>query len=161
VRRRALTEQLQAAVVRAFRRSRRRTPRAGPISRPLRLDRDGARSLGRHWEALSDAEREEFTALLGRLVDARLVMLAGYTGAGIEYVDESVDGDQAVVRTKIATTQGRGMILDYLMARRDGRWLVYDVVADGSSMIGNYRAQFTHIMKTASYSRLVEKLTTQ
>ncbi|MBI2492452.1 MAG: ABC transporter substrate-binding protein [Candidatus Rokubacteria bacterium] len=47
------------------------------------------------------------------------------------------------------------------MARRDGRWLIYDVVADGSSMVGNYRAQFTHIMKTASYTKLVEKLTTQ
>ena len=159
-----LTEQLQAAVGRVFKALEAPDRRAAVT----RISRDlfdwtemARRSLGRHWEALTDPEREEFTALLGRLVDARLVMLAGYTGAGIEYVDESVDGDQAVVRTKIATTQGRGMILDYLMARRDGRWLIYDVVADGSSMVGNYRAQFTHIMKTASYSRLVEKLTTQ
>ena len=38
------------------------------------------------------------------------------------------------------------------------RWLVYDVVLDNASMLGMYRAQFQRVMKTASYDRLLEML---
>ncbi len=119
------------------------------------------RSLGSHWNALSDGEREEFTALLARLVDARLLALAVYGGDAIEFVGETVDGEAAVVQTAISLTNRRAMFLDYLMRRQDGRWLIYDVVLDGTSMARNYRAQFTHIIKTASYEKLIEKLATQ
>lgn len=55
---------------------------------------------------------------------------------------------------------GRALSLDYRMRRRGERWLIDDVVLDGASMVGNYRAQFTHIMKTASYEQLIQKLAT-
>ena len=87
--------------------------------------------------------------------------LANWSGNAIEYIDEAVDDDVATVQTKIALASGRPMSLDYRILRRVGRWLIYDVVLDGTSMVGNYRAQFTHIMKTASYEKLIEKLATQ
>ena len=158
------TEQLKLDIARVFRAledpARREAVRA--VSRELFDWTEMARrSLGRYWHALAEAEREEFTALLGRLVDARLTAFAGYRGDGIEYVGEAVDGETAVVRTTIAMTYGRAMSLDYRMLRRGERWLIYDVVLDGASMVGNYRAQFTHIIKTASYEELIHKLTTQ
>ena len=158
------TEQLKFDIARVFRalESPARREAVHTVSRDLFDWTEMARrSLGRYWQALTEAEREEFTGLLGRLVNARLITLAGWTGNGVEYVDEAVDDDVAMVQTKIALTSGRPMSLDYRMIRRGGRWLIYDVVLDGTSMVGNYRAQFTHIMKTASYEKLIEKLTTQ
>ena len=119
------------------------------------------RSLGSHWNVLSDGERAEFTGLLARLVDARLLALAGYAGDAIEFVGETVDADGAVVQTVVNMTNRRPMALDYRMHRRGARWLIYDVVLDGASMVRNYRAQFAHVIKTASYEKLIEKLATQ
>lgn len=158
------TEQLKLDIARVFRAleapARREAVRA--VSRDLfDWSEMARRSLGRHWHALTESEQEEFTGLLGRLVDARLITLAGYRADGIEYLGEAVDGETALVRTTIAMTYGRAMSLDYRMLRRGERWLIYDVVLDGASMVGNYRAQFTHIMKTASYEQLIQKLATQ
>jgi phospholipid transport system substrate-binding protein len=44
------------------------------------------------------------------------------------------------------------------MIDQDGMWLVYDVVIDGASVVHNYRAQFTSIIRDASYSGLVERM---
>ena len=158
------TEQLKLDIARVFRAletpARRDAVRG--VSRDLFAWTEIAqRSLGRHWATLTEAERDEVTDLLGRLVDARLVTLAGYGADGIEYVAEAVDGETATVSTTIAMTYGRAMSLDYRMLRRGERWMIADVVLDGASMVGNYRAQFTHIMKTASYRTLIQKLATQ
>jgi phospholipid transport system substrate-binding protein len=39
-----------------------------------------------------------------------------------------------------------------------GRWLVYDVLIQGVSLVSNYRAQFDQIIRTSSYEQLVERL---
>lgn len=157
------TEQLKLDIARVLRAldepARREAVRA--VSRELfDWGEMARRSLGRYWQALTETEREEFAGLLGRLVDARLIALAGHGSDGIEYVGEAVDGETVTVRTTIAMTHGRAMSLDYRMLRRGERWLIYDVVLDGASMVGNYRAQFSHIMKSASYEQLVQKLAT-
>ena len=43
------------------------------------------------------------------------------------------------------------------MCIRD-RWLVYDFVIEGVSLIRNYRSQFSKIISTESYATLVSKL---
>jgi len=47
------------------------------------------------------------------------------------------------------------------MLRRGDRWLVYDVVIEGISLIANYRAQFNKIITTASYQELVRRMKTK
>jgi len=41
---------------------------------------------------------------------------------------------------------------------QSGDWLVYDVVVDGASIVSNYRAQFTSIIRDVSYVGLVKKM---
>jgi peptidoglycan-associated lipoprotein len=48
--------------------------------------------------------------------------------------------------------------VDYLMARSGKRWVVCDVVIDGISLVGNYRAQFTRILRASSYAELMVRL---
>ncbi|MGH7276103.1 MAG: ABC transporter substrate-binding protein [Candidatus Rokuibacteriota bacterium] len=65
-----------------------------------------------------------------------------------------------MVGTTIARTSGRSMSPGYLMHRGGGRWLIYDVVLDGTSMVAGDRAQFARVIKTTSYEKLIEKLST-
>ncbi len=39
-----------------------------------------------------------------------------------------------------------------------GDWLVYDVVIDGASVVSNYRAQFTTVIRDVTYVGLVKKI---
>jgi phospholipid transport system substrate-binding protein len=118
------------------------------------------RSLARHWQARTPAEREEFVQLFADLLERSYIsQIELYSGAEkIQYVGEVVDGDQAVVRTKIVTRQGTEVPIDYRTHRVGDRWMVYDVAIEGISLVANYRAQFDRTIRGASYKVLAEKL---
>ena len=117
------------------------------------------RTLGPHWQGLTEAERAEFVTLFGDLLDrAYFTRIAAYNGEKITVLGDSIDGDLATVRTRIVTQQGTEVPVDYRMLRRGDRWVVYDVSIEGVSLVANYRAQFNRIIQTSSYQALVDKL---
>lgn len=117
------------------------------------------RSLGRHWQERTPAEREDFTRLFADLIEhAYIGRIEQYSGENVNYVGESVEGDQATVRTKILTKQGSQLPIDYRMLRQGTQWRVYDVIIEGVSLTSNYRTQFNKIIQTSSYDDLVAKL---
>ena len=117
------------------------------------------RALGRHWQGLSDKDRQEFTALFTDLIErAYISKIERYSGERIAYAGESVDSGLATVRTRFVTKQGTEIPVDYRMQQRGDRWLVYDVSVEGVSLINNYRTQFDKIIQTSSYAELVRKM---
>jgi len=117
------------------------------------------RALGRHWQGLSDKDRQEFTALFTDLIERAYVSkIERYSGERIAYAGESVDSGLATVRTRFVTKQGTEIPVDYRMQQRGDRWLVYDVSVEGVSLINNYRTQFDKIIQTSSYAELVRKM---
>ena len=117
------------------------------------------RSLGRHWQARTPAEREQFVALFGDLLEnAYITKIESYSGEKIQYPGDVIDGDLAVVKTRIVTKQGTEIPIDYRMFLNGGRWAVYDVSIEGISLIGNYRTQFNAVIQRSGYPDLVAKL---
>jgi phospholipid transport system substrate-binding protein len=117
------------------------------------------RSLGRHWQARSDKEREEFVGLFGDLLERSYISkIELYGGEKIVYTGERVDGDVAAVNTKIVTKNATEVPIEYRLLRRGERWLVYDVSIEGVSLVSNYRTQFNKIIQTSSYGELVKKM---
>jgi phospholipid transport system substrate-binding protein len=117
------------------------------------------RSLGRHWQGRTPAEREEFIRLFADLLErAYLSKIELYSGENISYVGESLEGETATVRTRIMTRQGTEIPIDYRMLEKGDRWLVYDVIIEGVSLVANYRTQFNKIIQTSSYQELVKKM---
>lgn len=118
------------------------------------------RSLARHWLQRSPAERKEFVDLFANLLERSYISkIELYNGEKIAYLGDTIDGDQATVRTKILTKQGSEIPIDYKMQRGPGdRWLVYDVMIEGVSLIANYRTQFNKIIQTSSYQELVHRM---
>jgi len=117
------------------------------------------RALGPHWQRLSDQERQEFVSLYADLLQrAYISKIERYSGEKITYAGDSVDTDQATVKTRFVTKQGAEIPVDYRMIRHGDRWLVYDVNVEGVSLIANYRTQFNKIIQTASYAELVRKM---
>lgn len=120
------------------------------------------RSLGRHWQTRTPAEREEFVQLFADLLErSYLTKIELYGGEKILYNGDSVDGDQATVHTKIIAKGGTEVPIDYRMLRHGDRWVVYDVVIENISLVANYRSQFNKIIQTSSYQELVKKMKTK
>jgi len=121
------------------------------------------RSLARHWLQRTPAERKEFVDLFANLLERSYISkIELYNGERIAYLGETVDGDLATVRTKIVTKQGTEIPIEYKMLRTpNDRWLVYDVVIEGVSLVANYRTQFNKIIQTSSYQELVKKMKTK
>ena len=118
------------------------------------------RSLARHWQGRTPAERDEFIQLFADLLERSYIgQIEQYSGGEkILYVSESVDGEQAMVRTKLVTKQATEIPVDYRLHRVGASWLVYDVSIEGVSLVSNYRAQFDRIIRGGSYKQLAEKL---
>ena len=117
------------------------------------------RALGPHWNARTPQERQEFVQLFADLLDRAYVgKIDLYQGEKVRYAGETVDGDEATVKTRIVTKRGTEVPVDYRMHAKNGRWLVYDVIIEGVSLISNYRTQFNKVVQTESYQSLVQKL---
>ncbi len=117
------------------------------------------RSLARHWQPRTAAERDEFVKLFSDLLERSYISkIELYGGEKIVYVNDITEGDQALVRTKIITKGGAEVPVEYRMLKKGERWLVYDVVIEGVSLVANYRTQFNKIIQTSSYAELVKKM---
>ncbi|RPH78102.1 MAG: ABC transporter substrate-binding protein, partial [Candidatus Rokuibacteriota bacterium] len=117
------------------------------------------RALGPHWSARTPEEQREFVAIFADLLDhAYLSKIDVYQGEKVQYTGETVDGDQATVKTTLVIPKGTSIPIDYRMHRVNDRWRVYDVVIEGVSLVANYRTQFNRIVRSESYQALVQKL---
>jgi len=117
------------------------------------------RSLGRHWQAATPAERDElvhlFTALLERSYLGRIEQ---YSGERIVVIGDVLDGELATVRTRLVSKGGTETLVDYRLYRAGDRWMAYDVSVEGVSLVANYRAQFNKIIQASSAQALVKRL---
>ena len=117
------------------------------------------RSLAKNWDARSGQERQEFIALFKSLLENSYAnKLEAYRDEKINYLDEIIKGEYALVKTEVVRRSST-IGVDYKLIQENGNWKVYDFVIEGVSMIRNYRSQFTKIIRRDSYEVLVQKLT--
>ena len=120
------------------------------------------RALGRHWQARTPEERREFVGLFTDLLERTYISrIETYSGERVVYAGDTVEGKEATVRTRLVTRDGKEVPIDYRMRRAGERWLVYDVVIEGVSLVANYRSQFNRIIQTSSYQELLSRLRSQ
>ena len=117
------------------------------------------RSLGRHWAARTQEEKDEFVKLFGDLLERSYISkIELYGGEKIQYIGDKIEGETSIVQSKLLTKAGGEVPIEYRMLKKGERWLVYDVVIEGVSLIANYRTQFNKIIQTSSFQELVKKM---
>jgi len=122
----------------------------------------GKRALARHWQGRTPEQRQEFSGLFADLIERSYVSkIEAYSGERILYSGETLDDDQATVRTKLVTKSNTEIPIDYRLQKEGERWRAYDVLIEGVSLVGNYRSQFNRIIQQSGYEELVRKLKTK
>jgi phospholipid transport system substrate-binding protein len=118
----------------------------------------GRRALGRHWADRTQQEREEFVRLFTAVLDRSYVgKLESYSGEKIVFYGESIDGDYAIVRSKIISRKTE-VPVEYRLYRAGQQWAVYDVLFEGVSFVATYRSQLNRIIQTTSFAQLLAKM---
>ena len=123
-------------------------------------------ALGAQWRARTAAERIDFRSVFASFLQRGFVYwLASVAevdgskgGISVSYLGEAPARDHTMVHTAIGRRGGRQVLLDHEMVYLDRHWLVRDVTIDGISLVSNYRAQFSRVLRVSSYPELLERL---
>jgi phospholipid transport system substrate-binding protein len=116
--------------------------------------------LARAWKSFSPKQREEY------IKEFKLYLANNYGGRINRYDQEEVEilgvreeprGD-VTVRTRIVGGEFENTLVDYRMRKKDGEWLVIDVIIEGISMVSNFRDQFKEVLSRGGPEHLLEKL---
>ena len=117
-------------------------------------------ALGDHWAKRTAEERNEFARLFVNLFEnAYLSKIRLAEADKFEYLGDTVLGDEAVVRTRVVTSNGTAIPVSYRARREEaGRWRVYDLDVERISLVRNYRSQFASIIRRTSFEQLLARM---
>jgi phospholipid transport system substrate-binding protein len=114
------------------------------------------------WDQRTPAEREEFTAVLKDLVrNAYRRNLKKTLGYDVDYKGESDSDAGKIVKTVAHNTKNareEPVSVDYVVHQVDGKWLIYDIVTEGSSLIRNYKNQFRRVIQKHGFDELLKRM---
>ncbi len=114
--------------------------------------------VGKTWRKITKEQRDYFTELMTKLMENVYIgKLEGYSDQTVEYVGEKVKGQRAQVTTLIANNDIE-VPVHYVMKKKKGKWMVYDINIEGVSLVRNYQQQFKSILRKDKFEGLVKVL---
>jgi len=129
------------------------------INRRFDFTEMARRSLGREWRRLTPVERDEFTLLFTDLLERTYIdRLQSLDDEEIDFQGERREGNYAEVKSRILSTNGRDISINYRSFLVDGEWKIHDIVAENISLVNNYRSQFKRILAKGSFDELVRRI---
>jgi len=118
------------------------------------------RVLGIRWRRVNPQQRERFTQLFKEFVKANYAdKFEKYSDEKIEYGKEELDPPYARVFLKVfSPSQSKPISMECRLINNNGKWLVYDILIEGVSMINNYRVQINNILVNKSFDDMLKTL---
>jgi phospholipid transport system substrate-binding protein len=116
-------------------------------------------ALARNWRKASTEQQDRFVKLFSQLLEnTYLGRIEAYTDERVVYLREkNKSPKRSVVYTEIITKSG-DIPINYKLARKDNKWMVYDVVIEEVSLISNYRSSYAEIIKKEGMDGLLTKM---
>jgi phospholipid transport system substrate-binding protein len=117
--------------------------------------------LGKYGRKVSHEQLKEFTAEFQTLlVRTYATSLMAYRGGRIDVsqtAQPSAKGT-ASVGLRVYRADSAPIEISFLIHNRSGPWLVYDLRVEGISLVGNYRSEFTSILRNQGVEGLITNL---
>jgi len=116
--------------------------------------------LATQWEKISAAEQKSFTQLLMTLFQKIAYPKSAefFGDLRIDYTNQRITGNDAVVETSVSHPKEGQVAIEYELRQTQGKWMVYDVLLDGVSMVTNVRSQMQQVIAKESYQGLVKRM---
>jgi phospholipid transport system substrate-binding protein len=125
------------------------------------FDEIAKRAVARNWSDFNDSEKIEFTDVFAKFLGNTYIdkIQGEYHNEQIVYLGQDFYSDTyAEVKTQIVRETLKTPV-DYRMLKSDeGRWMVYDIIVEGVSLVKNYRTQFASILSKDKPAQLIQQL---
>lgn len=117
-------------------------------------------AIGPSWGTLSPAQQQQLLAAFAHYIAATYAdRFDTYSGEQLQVTGERPNGNDVMVQTKIAKSNGEATRLDYLMRQDQGSWRISDVYLDGTiSQLAVHRSEFYSILRRDGVDGLVMAL---
>lgn len=116
--------------------------------------------LGDQWGKLSASEQKNFSQLLAQLFQKIAYPKSAefFGDLKIDYTAEEMNGDGAVVETKVSHPKEGQVGINYQLHQINGRWMIDDVLLDGVSLVANVQSQMQQVIAKESYQGLIKRM---
>ena len=124
------------------------------------FDEFSTRTVGPGWRSFTPEQKEAFkTAFTDLLRNTYIETLDEYDGQKVRFTGEVTanNGKRVEVQMEFLTSK-QAYPVAFRMLEKKGRWVVYDVLIEGISMIKNYRDQFRDILSKGDPQTLIERV---
>lgn len=112
-------------------------------------------SVGKPWLKMTPKMQNDLTEAFIRLLERTyLKRIPAYEGQKIDYKDEQVSGKKAKVAAEIID-KDKKIVVEFRLKNIDGVWMIYDMVAEGVSLVSNYRSQFSEVLSNGTPEELL------
>jgi phospholipid transport system substrate-binding protein len=131
----------------------------------------GQDAMSKHWEKLNEEQRKRFLFWLEALLENAYIrslhqggmQLGSDEEPKIEYKKQKVQKTKATVYTEIRfrdkkRDKWKKVRLNWLFFRRDGRWMVSDILTNDNSLVETYQEQFDKIITKHSFDELIKRI---
>jgi phospholipid transport system substrate-binding protein len=114
--------------------------------------------LATNWKKASGAQKERFVELFSEiLIGTYRERVDAYRDEEVKYLGEKVKGIRARVDT-LVISEGVEIPMQYKVLQRGEKWLSYDIVIEGVSLLRNYRESYRDIVKKEGMEGLLSKM---
>lgn len=115
-------------------------------------------AVGKRWNDFPEKDQNNIVESFRKLLELTyLQKIQGYNGANVSYLKELIQGSKAMVLTEVTGKDNKYQV-NYRLIQADGKWMVYDIIAEGISLVKNYRTQFADILQDHDSDYLLNKI---
>lgn len=114
-------------------------------------------AVGRPWLDMSKQMQDDLTEAFIQLLERTyLKRIPAYGGQEVDYQKEMIAGNKAKVITEIID-KDKKIVVEFRL-KNEQTWMIYDVVAEGVSLVSNYRSQFGPILNNGTPEDLLKQI---
>jgi phospholipid transport system substrate-binding protein len=116
------------------------------------------RVMGKQWQSLNAKQQEQFIALFTKLLQYVYIgQIDDFLEKKIEFTDQRVRGDRAEVKS-LFVGDDKSIPVSYIMILRKDKWMAYDIVVEGISLVRNYMEQIRSVLRDKKFPGLISLL---
>ncbi len=116
------------------------------------------RVLGKQWETLTSEQQGRFVDLFSKLLKYTYIKkITQDADKKVEIKRQRIRGRRAEVKTMV-TDQGGIKPVAYRMILKNRKWMIYDIIVEGISLVHNYGEQMRGILRDKQIAGLLTML---
>lgn len=116
--------------------------------------------LGKYWRAASEEERSQYITLYKKfLIGSYVPRFKDYTNERISILNViEKDEGEYLVKTEIVRPKEPSIKVDYLVRKGSSEFKIFDIVAEGISLITTQRSEFGSVISRKGLDYLIDRL---